>query len=801
MSLQAVVELIDKMSGPLGQINGVINQFSSNVANATTQQANLQKSADNAVGSQNKLAESVKSVGKALAGLAIVNTIFQGFTASITSADKLDDLSEKLGISAAKLNDLKYIANLSGNSLEGLSQAYVKLTQSIGKTQNLTSEQSSAFNALGISAKDANGKLKSTDEIFGLVAEKFSTFADTPEKTAIGVALFGEQFQQLLPLLNRGKDGIEDMRLEMEQLGALKPEQFDAFAGSSAELFDNFDKLATIVNNLYTRIASELVPILRDLVTELVNSYKEGGLLKDVLTLIGDIFENTVIPVVRYSTIIVRGFADSLTTVGKATAAVAASLKMVTEGDLDGASAVWSAFRDDIERLAQANVEFRDKILASGNATDVANRKIAGLNDTVKQVAPEMKKAGDAAKSELQAMLTSLNETGLSLRFEEADIQVLQSQAKYMKDIAAGIPKDEAKGIYEQVLARIEANRVLKEQKKNTEDQIKAEAEQRKEFEEFTKKRQENFETVYKTNQEIDRGTDLMEYEATLVGKSTEERAKLVQQFKDERAFRESLIGLTDEQIKQLTDERNVILERRKAGEESARIAKADADIISKSEGKITEEVQFRVDRIKRAYASGQISLADYTNQIKEQLGKLSAETEDTANKLSEFWTDVAKNIQSSMSSFFFDIMQGKLDDLAGNFKKMIDRMIADALAAKLADALFGEGFGKTGKLSGYLGQGLSFLQGLFGGARANGGPVESNKMYLVGENGPEAFIPRTSGMILPNSSIRAASPANNVNINITAMDSQDVRRALERDNKWISDLVNKSTRAYNLGV
>jgi len=43
-----------------------------------------------------------------------------------------------------------------------------------------------------------------------------------------------------------------------------------------------------------------------------------------------------------------------------------------------------------------------------------------------------------------------------------------------------------------------------------------------------------------------------------------------------------------------------------------------------------------------------------------------------------------------------------------------------------------------------------------FAGARAAGGPVEAGARYLVGENGPEPFVPRVPGTILPNSALRA---------------------------------------------
>lgn len=62
---------------------------------------------------------------------------------------------------------------------------------------------------------------------------------------------------------------------------------------------------------------------------------------------------------------------------------------------------------------------------------------------------------------------------------------------------------------------------------------------------------------------------------------------------------------------------------------------------------------------------------------------------------------------------------------------------------------------GMFGGLGGLLGGGGLFgkgalLGGLFGGARASGGPVLSGRSYLVGENGPELFSPSGSGSILP---------------------------------------------------
>lgn len=52
------------------------------------------------------------------------------------------------------------------------------------------------------------------------------------------------------------------------------------------------------------------------------------------------------------------------------------------------------------------------------------------------------------------------------------------------------------------------------------------------------------------------------------------------------------------------------------------------------------------------------------------------------------------------------------------------------------------------------------------GGARAEGGPVDAGKSYLVGENGPETFVPSENGTIVPN-----ARPS--IVLNVQARDAQ----------------------------
>ena len=60
----------------------------------------------------------------------------------------------------------------------------------------------------------------------------------------------------------------------------------------------------------------------------------------------------------------------------------------------------------------------------------------------------------------------------------------------------------------------------------------------------------------------------------------------------------------------------------------------------------------------------------------------------------------------------------------------------------------------------------------LISGARAEGGPVNSGRSYLVGERGPELFVPGSSGSIVPNDAMRSGGgggPSVNITYNIAA--------------------------------
>jgi len=69
-------------------------------------------------------------------------------------------------------------------------------------------------------------------------------------------------------------------------------------------------------------------------------------------------------------------------------------------------------------------------------------------------------------------------------------------------------------------------------------------------------------------------------------------------------------------------------------------------------------------------------------------------------------------------------------------------------------------------------------LQKLFGGGRAMGGPVNAGTTYMVGERGPELFMPNTSGTIIPNNKLSGGGTVINLTVN-GAIDKEGTARSI----------------------
>jgi len=174
--------------------------------------------------------------------------------------------------------------------------------------------------------------------------------------------------------------------------------------------------------------------------------------------------------------------------------------------------------------------------------------------------------------------------------------------------------------------------------------------------------------------------------------------------------------------------------------------------------------------------------LAD--GELSKELEKVRAELEKLVSPAQQV-TTAAEGIGQAFSASFTEMVNGSISAqealanffqaTANNFLNMAGQMIAKYIQMQLiglaANFLPGAGLFK-GAGPYQFGKGDTGVSGFtipsILGKRANGGPVSVGGSYLVGERGPELFMPRTSGSIYPNEALGASSvQVGSVNITV----------------------------------
>jgi hypothetical protein len=157
------------------------------------------------------------------------------------------------------------------------------------------------------------------------------------------------------------------------------------------------------------------------------------------------------------------------------------------------------------------------------------------------------------------------------------------------------------------------------------------------------------------------------------------------------------------------------------------------------------------------------VNAASSYERVIEQVTEYESLTKDIA-KIEAERMKFSQDAADILSSGFEDaILSGnKLSEVLRNLGQDLLRLVfRNLITAPLA-----------GTISGIIG-------GVLGvGARAMGGPVSANSPYVVGEKGPELFVPGTSGTIIPNDSMRGTAAAGGPNINISYNIQSGVSRA-----------------------
>lgn len=788
----------------------------------------------------------------ALAGAFAVEKMSEFVREAINAGDELGKLAQKTGVAVEALSDWQLVAALGDASTESMAQGFKKLSKAMVEAQDTSSSQNRVFKELGIATKDAEGNLRNAGDVMKDLSEVFANSPDDANKVTIAMSLLGKAGTDLIPTLNGGKAAVEELAKVNKDLGL----SWSVESTKQAETFnDSLTLVGKAVDGLWQNIAKELLPTLSTMAEYFADSVKEGGILRDFFDGFASILTSSVIPVLKFLADTIAVMSAGFHLAAQAAAGFIAVAVNVATLDFSGANAALGAMTEDMANTVNEYEKFSDKLWnpqskesgpekASKDLTAAA-KAATTTTDAVSKLADEYAKAETELMKGLFAITTSgktaevawNNANGTYAKFSD-------TQKAHLLDIAKEIDlQTQLEDIYKKKGEWFDAYAVKQKaaQDKLNEAQVTdpfARAGQvgaDAHVAEVKKYEQAELERINKLDESV-RAIERQNLAQLVAKETSQETLNLYKQLSEEEAKLTAETEIwgnatgknKDEQVK-LNNELEVLNRLLKEGkitqEEYANAveknSKAQLDnwaAQSSSNARFKslilddrialEDLKKSQGELTTAFNEGKISAEEYQYKLKgvnDQIRNIDPKySTDMLGKMNDQMKNAAASFEGMFSDYLFQGMQGKWQNLGDMVKQIIDKMVANMVAAQLQMAIFGDlgstPAGKTPNSTGALG---GIFSSVFGGGsgvlgnlfKAEGGPVNAGQSYIVGERRPELFVPKTDGTILPS-----VPGGSNVTFNITAMDGQDVMRTLANNKRDIAEMVFGAGRQYNLG-
>lgn len=262
----------------MGNLGDVVNGLTSKLG---IQLPDSMKSSMNAMGSLN--AQSLALAGGFAAVAAAIVKVEKAMISmtkeSAAFADNIITLSMQTGQSTQQLQEFSYATELIDVSVDTLQGSLTKLTNNMQDTMNGTGNAKASFEALGVSVTNADGSMRSANDVFYETIDALGKVKNETERDAMSMDIFGRSAQDLNPLIIQGSKTLKAYADEAHNVGYVLDDEALSALGAVDDAYQRLQKTQEGVKN---QLAVEFAPYLEEFYGDATQGVKDlGKAIKD----------------------------------------------------------------------------------------------------------------------------------------------------------------------------------------------------------------------------------------------------------------------------------------------------------------------------------------------------------------------------------------------------------------------------------------------------------------------------------------------------------------------------------------
>lgn len=261
------------------------------------------------------------------------------------NAKEIETFASMTGQSAQDVQRMEYAAGKLGVSYDRIRDSLKEITNKMQEAQNGSEDTAKAFDTLGVEITNADGSMRSAEDVFTDVLDALGDVENQSERDALAMDLMSESAQELNPIIDAGGEKLREYMQAASDMGyVLENDELDALT----KVQDAFYDLEAQQKATKDQIAVEFAPYLASLyenaasgLADIGEALEDSGIVQafgSILEIVGELLNpseemaDSIIPNLTY---VLRPLALVLTSIADVMEVIYGVIKGLNSGDWD----------------------------------------------------------------------------------------------------------------------------------------------------------------------------------------------------------------------------------------------------------------------------------------------------------------------------------------------------------------------------------------------------------------------------------------------------------------------------------
>lgn len=210
------------------------------------------------------------------------------------AASEILRLSSVTGQSTDSIQEFDYAAEMIGVSSDRIRDSLKETTNKMQEARDGNEATAAAYAKLGVAITDANGNLRSAEDVFYDTIDALGQMENRTERDALAMDLMSESAQELNPLIDAGSGALKKYAAEAHEMGYV----LDNESLTALDNVDNgFHQLEKTTEALKRQMAAEFAPYVTEAlekIREFIQKIGKALIESGVVDAIGSILESAM---------------------------------------------------------------------------------------------------------------------------------------------------------------------------------------------------------------------------------------------------------------------------------------------------------------------------------------------------------------------------------------------------------------------------------------------------------------------------------------------------------------------------